>query len=417
MTRTIVVVGASVAGVRTAQALRSSGFDGRVVLLGEEAEEPYDRPPLSKQFLAGTASRESVALLTAEQAAAAGVELRRGVAAKDLDVDRNEVVLADGARVGFDACVIATGAAARPSPWAAPGVHVLRRMQDSRALREALLAGGRVAVVGAGFIGAEVASTARALGCEVTAIDPLPIPIAKAVGPAIGALLADLPSGSDVETRFGVGVGSIQARPDGLHLSLSDGEVHTTDTVVVGIGAVPNDGWLASAGLSLGDGVICDRHCRALGTENVFAAGDVARWYHEGYGEHVRVEHWTNAASQAACVAHNLISPHDLRAYRPIEYVWSDQYGVKLQIAGRVERTADHHLVGDLRNRFERAAILGKDETGRFSGAVTVNWPRAQVECRRLLTLGLTFSRAVAMFESTCPLSQPMASDRGNGGH
>jgi NADPH-dependent 2,4-dienoyl-CoA reductase/sulfur reductase-like enzyme len=399
--RTVVVVGSSVGGVRTAQALRSEGFGGRVVLVGDEARLPYDKPPLSKQFLAGSWGTERVALLTEAAADQAGIELRLGVAAERLDVAGRQVVLADGQRLDYDAVVIATGAAARPSPWAArSGVHVVRTMSDSESLQADLRRDGHVVVVGGGFIGAEVAATARSLGREVTVVDPLPVPIGRVVGAAVGSHFAELHRRHGVATRFGTGVESVEGEAGNLRVVLTDGTELTAGTVVVGIGATPNDGWLADSGLLVENGVVCDEFCRAVDAPAVHAVGDVARWFHPDRGEHTRVEHWTNAVDQAVCVAHNIAHPDDLRAYRPVEYVWSDQYDWKIQIVGRPHRATEYHLVGDPAADRPRFAALYRGADGQLIAAVTVNWPKALVTCRRLVAAGSTFAAAVTQVEA-----------------
>jgi phthalate 3,4-dioxygenase ferredoxin reductase component len=397
MARTVVVIGSSVAGVSAARALRSEGFDGRIVLVGEEQVLPYDKPPLSKQFLAGEWDDGQVILLRREDAQRGGIELRLGAAATRLDVSRRQVLLSDGARLGYDRLVIATGAAARPSPWrAGSGVHVLRTLHDSRALREQLRqSGGPVVVVGGGFIGGEVAATVRALGNEVTVVDPLPVPSARAVGPEIGRYLTRLHRRHGVETRFGVGVEEIGGAAGRLRVRLTDGAELPSAIVVVGIGAVPNDGWLADSGLRIDNGVLCDSFSRATGAPDVYVAGDVARWYHPGHRQHVRVEHWTNAVEQAACVAHNIAHPDDPRPYQPVEYVWSDQYDWKIQLVGRPAVGDRLEVIGDLAAAKPRAAVLyAVGAAGRLCGAVTVNWPKALTQCRRLVPAGATLDEA-----------------------
>ncbi|MGH9056087.1 MAG: NAD(P)/FAD-dependent oxidoreductase [Acidimicrobiales bacterium] len=380
---TVVVVGASVAGVRACRALRSEGFAGRVVLVGDEDELPYDKPPLSKQYLAGSFDRDRLTLIDEAQAARAGIDMRLGTAAADLDVACRRVVLSDGSVLGYEACVIATGATARPSPWAASsGVHLLRSRTDSHSLRSVLTPGANVAVVGCGFIGAEVASTATALGCRVTAVDPLAVPIAAIVGEEVGGLLSAAHERHRVSTRFGVGVSSLDGEAGSLDLTLTDGTHLRADVAVVGIGAQPNVGWLASSGLLLEDGVVCDEYCSPA--PGVYAAGDVARWLHRRHGSRVRVEHWTNAVEQAACVAHNIVHPEDLRAYEPVEYLWSDQYDLKIQVVGHPEQGTARRVVGST-SAPARFAALFADSRGRLQGAVTVNWPWALVESRRLV--------------------------------
>jgi phthalate 3,4-dioxygenase ferredoxin reductase subunit len=389
MDRTVVVVGSSVGGVRAAQALRSEGFDGRVVLVGEEQRLPYDKPPLSKQFLAGDWDADRVGLLSAAAAERDRIEFRLGSAARRLDVASRQVLLADGTELDYDALILATGASARPSPWRpGSGVHVVRTLDDSIALREDLAGDGPVVVVGGGFIGAEVAATARGLGREVTVVDPLPTPIGRVVGPEIGRLFTELHHRHGVVTRFGVGVEAVEGAAGALRVRLTDGAQLNAVTVVVGIGAVPNDGWLADSGLPLDNGVLCDQFSRTVDAPDVYAIGDVARWFHPGYREHVRVEHWTNAVEQGQCAAHNIAHPDELRDYRPVEYVWSDQYDWKAQIVGRPTRGISHEVVGVLAGEKPRAAVLYADDDGHLCGAVTVNWPKALVQCRRLVTQG-----------------------------
>ncbi|WP_067895379.1 NAD(P)/FAD-dependent oxidoreductase [Actinomadura chibensis] len=399
MSRTAVVVGSSVAGVRTAQALAAGGFDGRVLVVGAEDTAPYDKPPLSKHFLTGAWTAGKLALLNGGPADER-VELRLGAAAEHLDVEDKQVRLSDGTRVRYDVCVIATGASARPSPWAArDGVHVLRTLRDGAALRRDLLRGGDVVVVGGGFVGAEVAAAARGLARRVTVVDPLRDPMARVVGPTIGPLLSGIHERHGVRTRFGTGVVAIEGTSGDLRVFLDDGTVLPAATVVVGIGAVPNDGWLRSSGLDVADGVLCDEYCRAQGTRDVYAAGDVARWPHPRHGGHVRVEHWTNAVEQAACVARNIVRPDEPVPYRPVEYVWSDQYDWKIQIAGSPARATGHTVLGDPTGDRPRAAVAYTDAAGRLAAAVTLNWPRALVACRRLLAAEADFTRAVEELE------------------
>ena len=416
MTRTVVVVGASVGGVRTAQALRSEGFDGRVVLVGAESHTPYDKPPLSKQFLAGYWGLEKVVLLTAEKAAEDAIELRLGSAATRLDVAGRRLLLADGQALDYDKLVVATGASARPSPWRpGSGVHVVRTLDDSRHLAGALRQDGPVVVVGGGFIGAEVAATARQLGREVTVVDPMPTPIGRVVGPEIGSLFTELHHRHGAATRFGVGVEEIEGVAGNLRVGLTDGTRLSAATVVVGIGAVPNDGWLADSGIPVENGVLCDEYSRAVDAPDVFAVGDVARWFHPGHREHVRVEHWTNAVEQAVIAAHNIAHPDDLRTHRPVEYVWSDQYDWKAQIVGRPVHGVRHDIIGTLEGEHPRGAVLYQDDGGRLCGAVTVNWPRALVQCRRLVTQGAPVEEALDRVRGLTPAATgaPAATARG----
>ncbi len=405
-TQVVVIVGSSVGGVRTAQALRRESYEGRIVLVGAESDLPYDKPPLSKQFLAGQWSAARIGLLSEVQAEEAGIELRLGVAAERLDVAERHLILADGERIAYDVVVLATGSHARPSPWAPEsGLHVLRTIGDSRAIAEDLATDGPVVVVGGGFIGAEVAATARALGREVSIVDPLPVPVGRVVGDEVGALFNDLHRRNGVSTHFGTGVESVQGRAGDLTVQLTDGQNLPAGTVLVGIGARPNDRWLDSSGLLVDDGVVCDEYCRALDAPEVFAVGDIARWMHLGHGENCRVEHWTNAVDQASCVAHNIAHPDQIRAYRPVEYVWTDQYDWRIQIVGRPARATAHHLIGDLGRPAAseagkpRAVALYTDESARFSGSVIVNWPKALITARKLIAAGVSFDDAIVQFE------------------
>ncbi|WP_137144037.1 NAD(P)/FAD-dependent oxidoreductase [Mycolicibacterium sp. CR10] len=388
MTPRVLIVGSSVGGVRTAQSLRSEGYDGDIVLLGEETVLPYDKPPLSKALLAGASDAAAVTLLTEEDADRDHIKLRLGHRAIRVDLAAGQVELADHEPVHFDKLVVATGASARPSPWGqGPGIHVLRTLEDCLRLRADLLAGGHLVVIGGGFIGAEVTSTARSLGLEVTVVDPLPVPMSRVLNTEIGGRFVDLHRRHGVRTRFGAGVEAVDGESGDLRVRLTDGTVLEAATVVVGIGAVPNDGWLTSSGLVIDDGLVCDEYCRSVTAENVYAVGDVSRWFHRGRGGAVRTEHWTNAVDQAACVAHNITHPRDLRSYEPVEYVWSDQYDWKIQVAGRTTGLGDHVIVGDPLND-NRFAALYTEGDQQLSGAAIVNWPRALIECRRALRAG-----------------------------
>jgi NADPH-dependent 2,4-dienoyl-CoA reductase/sulfur reductase-like enzyme len=215
-----------------------------------------------------------------------------------------------------------------------------------------------------------------------------------------------------VGTRFGIGVESITGRQGNLRVTLTDGDTLPAATVVVGIGAIPNDGWLASSGLLVDDGVVCDEFCRAIDHPDVFAVGDVARWQHPRHREDVRVEHWTNAAEQAACVAHNICHPDEPRAYAPTEYVWSDQYDWKIQIAGRPNRAVLHRIIGDVAGDPAQAAAIYGDPDGILTGAVTVNWPKALMICRRMIGVDTLVADCAAEIEGLPRLSAAKTAGR-----
>ena len=405
--RTVLIVGASVAGVQTARALRGQGHAGRIVLAGAEPQLPYDKPPLSKQFLAGDWDTERLRLLTEQEAGDLDIELRLGSPAVELNPTERLVRFQDGTECGYDTCVVATGAAARPSPWQVDsGLHLVRSLADATALRSDLARGGHVVVVGAGFIGAETASTARTLGCKVTVVDPSPVPMERVLGTELGKLFVSLHERHGVHTKFGRTVRSVTGAAGDLAVTLDDGEILRAGTVVVGIGAVPNDGWLRGSGLHVANGVTCDEYCRAVGAEDVFAAGDVARWYHPDRLEYLRVEHWTNAVDQAVLIAHNIVHPEALRPYAPVEYVWSDQYDWRIQIVGRPATATQHTVTGTLDGNARAIALFG-DEDGRLTAAVTVNWPRALLECRRLVASRSTLDAAEQRLGSLAPPPVP----------
>ncbi|HST39943.1 MAG TPA: FAD-dependent oxidoreductase, partial [Conexibacter sp.] len=333
----IVVVGASLAGLRAAQALRAAGHADEVVVIGDEARAPYTRPPLSKELLAGAHTIEQCDFPSGE----VDVTWRLGAAAVGLDRAAREVVLADGSRVGYDRVIVATGCRART--WSGPGaeldgLHTLRDLDDALALRAALTDGTpRVAVVGAGFVGAEVASTARRLGLDVTLIDVAPHPLLP-LGPLLGERCAELHRAEGVEMRLATGVAGFDGDAEDRVRSvrLADGSAVAADVVVVALGAIPNTEWLADSGLTLNPGLVCDATLTSLDDPDVLGAGDVVSWPHPlAAGETIRVEHWTNAAEQGAAAARNALAPPAERTpYVAAPYFWSDQYDVKIQAAG-----------------------------------------------------------------------------------
>ncbi|MFE0626532.1 NAD(P)/FAD-dependent oxidoreductase [Streptomyces sp. NPDC058864] len=337
--RAVLVVGASLAGLSAARALRARGFDGRLVVVGDEPHRPYDRPPLSKEFLAGRAD-ETALVLEAEDEDL-GAEWLLGARAVALDPGARSVGLADGRSVGADGVVIATGAAARTLPGAAAGsgsgVHTLRTLDDARALRADLARGGRLVVIGGGFIGAEVASTACALGLDVTVVEAAPTPLSGPLGETMGGVVSGLHADHGVRLLCGTGVRGTETDGGGrvTAVLLADDRRLPADTVVVGIGARPCVDWLAGSGIGLGDGVLCGPDGRT-NLPGVVAVGDCAAWYDPAAGAHHRVEHWTGALERPAAAVAALLSggPSGQRAPRP-PYFWSDQYGVRIQFAGR----------------------------------------------------------------------------------
>jgi 3-phenylpropionate/trans-cinnamate dioxygenase ferredoxin reductase subunit len=393
---TVVVVGASLAGLRSVEALRSQGYEGRLVWIGAELELPYDRPPLSKEVLRGEWGPERTALRKEASYAELRVELRPGVRAEALDLRGRAVVLAGGERVAFDGLVVATGAAPRRLPrWPDhPGLFVLRTLEDALAIRRELERRPRVAVIGAGFIGAEVAASARSLGLDVAMIDVLDRPMARALDAEIGAACAALHRDHGVDLHLGVGIAGFEGERGVGAVTLASGARIAADLVVVGIGVAPETAWLAGSGLALSDGVLCDATL-AASAPGVVAAGDVARWRHPGYAEPVRAEHWTNAVESAGAAARRLLAGDaELPPFAPVSFVWSDQYDAKLQIAGHAtggDETAIVH--GSLA---ERRFVKLYGTHGRLTGAFAMNRPRQLVAARRWIREGLSFADALA---------------------
>ena len=353
-TEVIVIVGASAAGLAAAETLRREGYEGEITLVGAEALAPYDRPPLSKQILAGEWDADRLALRPDQHLADLHLDLRLGVMATRLSVTSRTVDLADGTSVEFDGLVIATGV--RPRQLPGDGAHVLRTLGDAFALRERIVRGTRLVVVGAGFLGAEAAAVARGLGADVTLLEPAPVPLAHAVGAEVGAVLAQahLENGVDLRTRVSV---SSVAR-DGVQLA--DGEFVAADEVLVAIGAVPNTEWLEGSGLTIDNGVVCDEYCAAA--PGVYAVGDVARWHNPLFDASMRIEHRTNAAEQGMAAARNLLSRDSPKPFAPVPYFWSDQYDMKVQAYGYLRGHEEIAIVdGDLAERRFLAAYRTGD--------------------------------------------------------
>jgi 3-phenylpropionate/trans-cinnamate dioxygenase ferredoxin reductase subunit len=380
--RTIVVVGASLAGLRGAEALRRLGFDGRLVAVGAEPHRPYDRPPLSKDVLAGEREPDSIALRRADTWDELAVEWRLGARAVALDLAARRLRLDGGEALAFDGLFLATGASARRLRGlpALEGVHVLRTLDDALGLRAALARGPRVCIVGAGFIGAEVAATCRGLGLDVSVVEPQPAPMLRGLGAELGALMAAVHRDHGVDMRCGVGVAALEGAGRVEHVVLSDGARLAADVVVMGVGAAPEAAWLEGSGLELADGVVCDATCAAA--PDVVAAGDVARWRDLRTGQTLRAEHWTNAIEQSAHAAERLLAgPGFTTPYDPVPYVWSDQFEVKLQIVGE-PRPGDAMRITD-GTLAERRFVAIFERDGRTTGGVGMNRARQTLALRR----------------------------------
>lgn len=478
--RSIVVVGASLAGLRAAEELRHQGFDGTITMVGDEPHRPYDRPPLSKQVLAGDWQPDRTPLTTADEGGIEALDLdwRLGARAVGLDLTRRTVELAPAGahtssvttqpheRMTFDGLVIATGAvprtlpltatgtgrftvtgsavttaagsAASADPGRAPdtgpaagppvggsdidaagsgtpavlqGVHTLRTLDDCLAIRAELDATPqRVVVVGAGFIGAEVAATCRSRGLEVTLVEALPVPLERAVGPEVGSLVADLHRDHGVDVRLGIGVAEFEGRPTGdgtrvEQVRLTDGSVVPADVVVVGVGVVPNTRWLDGSGLAIDNGVVCD--ATGLAAPGVVAAGDVARWPSRRFACLLRVEHWDNAIAMGEHAASRLLAEArgaahaggdaGAEAYDPVPWFWSDQYDRKLQLAGLAAGADEMALVDGSLDERRFAVIYRRGD--RIGGVLAMNRPRLVVTYRALIERNGSWSEALGLAE------------------
>jgi 3-phenylpropionate/trans-cinnamate dioxygenase ferredoxin reductase subunit len=333
--QTFVIAGASLAGARAAETLRTEGFDGRVVLIGAEDERPYERPPLSKDYLRGEVGREKVYVHDEGFYALHEIELRLGRTVVSLSPSSSELVLDDGERRRYDRLLLTTGA--EPRRLTVPGseldgVLYLRTVGDSDAIRSRLQRGGRLVVVGAGWIGCEVAASARTFGLDVTVLDPLSLPLERVLGRELGAIYRDIHTDHGVRMLGGTGVEAFEGDGAVERVRTSDGRELECDFVVVGVGVEPRTGLAAQAGLAVDDGVLVDEHLRAS-VPGVYAAGDVAKAHHPFYGEPIRVEHWANALDQGPAAARNMAGRDEPDDRLP--YFFSDQYDVGMEYAGR----------------------------------------------------------------------------------
>jgi len=378
-----VVVGTSLAGLRGAEQLRRAGFRGELHMVGREPHfPPYDRPPLSKEVLSGERGLAEARLRVFTELDAV---IRPGRNAIGLDVAGREVRLDDETALGFDGLLIATGASVRVLRCAGadlPGVYYFRTAEDCAALQARLTPGTRAVIVGAGFIGSEVASVARRRGVAVTLVDSAELPMAPQVGEAVAGYLLAQHERHGVTVRLGVGVSGIEGDGHAEGVRLADGTVIPADVVVVGVGVAPGTSWLEGSGLTLADGVVCDEHCRAAGGRSIVAAGDVARWRNPRYGLLMRVEHWTNAIEQAEYAAGTLLRGPDGRpGYAPVPYFWSDQYDMHLQFAGA---TGTETVLAEGSIEDGQFVMLNRAD-GRDVGVIAVNWPARFGRHRRRL--------------------------------
>jgi NADPH-dependent 2,4-dienoyl-CoA reductase/sulfur reductase-like enzyme len=403
MNSTTVIVGASLAGINAARTLRLQGHTGSIVVVDADSERPYDRPPLSKQMLTGEWEPEKILLPAGKEDL--DLEFRLGVRAKAVDLNARQIALegADGtvANTAFDSLVIASGASARRLPDSAgiAGVHVVRTLADSLALRAELEAGpSRVVVIGAGFIGAEVASSCRKRGIEVTLVEAMALPLERILGADMGRVCAQVHIENGVDLRLGTGVLQLETETvDGVEkvvgVALTDGTSVATEVVVVGIGVTLNIDWLEGSGLTLDDGVVCDN--TLLAAPGVVAAGDIARYPSARFGRMLRVEHWETAIAGGEAAARRLLaeaSGETPVVFDPIPWFWSDQYDRKIQLAGRPMPTDTCVVVHGSTEEFRFVALYGDGD--RLTGVLGMNRPRHVVQLRALFEEGASFSEA-----------------------
>jgi 3-phenylpropionate/trans-cinnamate dioxygenase ferredoxin reductase component len=348
MTDSVVIVGASIAGVGAANELRRCGFKGRIALVDAQQHLPYDRPPLSKAVLLGKDTTSSVTFHGRDHYARANIDLHLGCPVRALDVEARAVVLGSGHRLSGDAIIIATGARARPFPVdrCTGAVHVLRDLADAERLRACLVPGRRLAIIGGGFIGAEVASSAAALGLNVTVIEAAKLPFGHILGTAVATRVAQLHAEAGVKMLCGSAVDCVEVADRRQCLMLASGQSAEADIVVAGLGSLPNVEWLASSGLRIANGVLCDDAGRT-GAPGIFAAGDVAAWRDPFTGTHERHEHWTAAREQARIVAQAIAGGAMTSWHEFVPYFWSDLHGVRLQMQGSARDADDIRIVHD----------------------------------------------------------------------
>ncbi len=394
----VVVVGASLAGLRAAEALRKRGYAGTLTIVGDELHAPYDRPPLSKQVLTGEWEPSKVFFRQKEGYDALAAELVLGRRAVSLDVRERRVSLDDGRVLSYDGLVIATGAKPRhlPGMAALDGVLTLRTLDEALALKQALARQPRVVVIGGGFIGLEVAAACRKLDVSVTVVEAMPLPLSGLLGDAVGEAVTRMHLDRGVAMRTGVTVLGVEGDGRVERVRLSDGSVLPADIVVVGVGVTPNIEWLEGSGVALGDGVICDASC-ATNVPNVVAAGDVAHFHNALFDEGMRVEHWSNAVEQAQAAAGRLLHGEQAApAFQPVPYFWSDQYETKLQFAGRVRPGDRMQVVEGALNERSYTVVYGRE--GRLRAVLACNRPQQLIRGRKLLAERASFESALSFF-------------------
>ena len=379
--QSVTVVGGGQVAAVLARTLRRRGFDGSITILGDERHLPYQRPPLSKEFLTGDGALEPLALLAPKWLANNDIDIRTSARVTSLDAGGRTLTLADGSSMSADAIVLATGGRPRRLSGIAdsPHIHHLRTVDDAERLRTTLGAGSRIAVVGGGFIGLEIAATATGLGAQVTVVEQEQTILERRLGPQMARYCADLHRSNGVRFHCGVGVSDVDAGADGVRLTLTDGTVLDVDDVIVGVGIEPNVELAVDAGLAVGNGILVDAVGRT-DAPGVYAAGDVAARFSDAAGRHVRVEHFDNANRQAAAVARAILG--DPVVEDGPHWLWSDQYDRNLQFAGNTATADDVVVRGDMADHEFTAFYL---TGGQLSGAFAVDRGEDIMAARELI--------------------------------
>lgn len=404
----ILIVGASLAGLRAAESLRSNGFEGTITTIGNETRGLYDRPPLSKKFLSGEWDADRISLRKPEEVDALNVDWRFGTTATALDT-ANKTLRTSAGTFTYDACIIATGGTVRrlPNQPTHTGIHTLRTIGDAEALRDDLAPDKKLVVIGAGFIGLEAAATAKTKGCNVTVLEGLPAPLIRGLGETMGRTVAHVHHDNGVNIRCNVRVEEILGGPSvsGVRITNERGETEVVeaDIVLVGIGVAPATDWLANSGLTINDGIVCDENLQCA--PGVFAAGDVTRWPNALFADiepTMRVEHWTTAAEQGAHAGSNSIAHlnnQPLTPYAAVPFFWSDQFTSRIQFLGRGTNATDVRIVAGNPDEGKFAAAYFAND--RLTAVLGVSMPKAVMPARKLLQEHTSTERALAHFAET----------------
>lgn len=401
--RHVAIVGASLAGVSAAEGLRDRGFDGEITLVDAEASLPYDKPPLSKNALLDEGVYGDLPLHPQAWYDDRAITMRLGLRVVGVDTDRKSLHLDRGGEIPYDGLVIATGSAARavPVPCGEPSrIHRLRTMEDSRRLRADLVPERHLVVIGAGFIGLEVAATAHKLGVDVTVVETAATPLNRVFGGRVGGWIRQLHERNGVDVRCACALQEISAGPTGFTLRFAEGPTLSADVVLAGVGAAPQVGWLGGSGVAVANGIRCSRDLRTSAPD-VVAAGDVAHWHNSLFAEDMRIEHWTNAIEQGRHAAGTLLGERE--DYREVPYFWTDQHDAKVRFVGRADGGDDIVLEEPKPNAL--VALFGRN--GILRGAVCINAPRRLAQYREAISNRISWEEAAGPLGGGLPALTP----------